>query len=393
MEVDPLRIAQIQDAMRPEGVDAVVLRLTENVLLATGWFVRVPGTAAVVVPASGKASLIVPSHEASEADADWSGLVHPFDEREWGSVDAALLSVLRGLAPRLEAVGGRIAIERGFEMVAPAAFTGESNAVGAPTLALVRDAFQARELVDFSETLESIRAVKTDREIDLIRRTNEIAAFGLEAFRRAAVPGATEVDVMVATEQAIASRGHGYGGARWVRGFATVSSGPALVDAWRYFWVTTRTIERGDAVMLELGTVADGYWSDHTRTVIAGRAKPELRNAYAAVRAAADAALAAAKPGASGGQVDAAARAACEAAGFAQHPHHTGHGTGFRYHESRPDIEVGSDHVLKAGNVVAVEPGLYGGQLASGVRHEDDAVIAEGGAVVLGGTDFDFELE
>ena len=98
--------------------------------------------------------------------------------------------------------------------------------------------------------------------------------------------------------------------------------------------------------MLELGTVADGYWSDHTRTVVAGSASPGLQEAYDAMRAAAPRASRRAKPGATGGDVDAASRAACAAPGFTQFPHHTGHGTGFRYHESRPQLVPGGTDIL-----------------------------------------------
>src|SRR5207245_3851085 len=98
-------------------------------------------------------------------------------------------------------------------------------------------------------------------------------------------------------------------------------------------------------VMLELGTCADGYWADHTRTVVAGRASDRQCEAMAAVLAAADAAFAAAKPGTAGADVDAASRATVAEHGFEQFPHHTGHGTGFRYHESRPQLVPGSDHV------------------------------------------------
>jgi Xaa-Pro aminopeptidase len=385
-------VTQIQEAMQEQGVDVVVLRLAENVLLATEWFVRASGSALVMVPASGVASLIVPIGGAEDATAGWSGSLVAYEEKDSESLDAALGRTLRDLSSELEADGGRVGIEGSFELIAPSSFAGESSAVCAPTLELVREAFRARELVDFTETLEAIRSVKTERELDLIQRTNEIAAFGFEAFKQAAVPGATEVEVMAATEQAIAVHGHGHRGARWVRGFATVGSGPALVDGWQYFRASTRRIERGDVVMLELGTVADGYWSDHTRTVVAGRATPTLRGAYLAVRAAGAAALAAARPGATGGEVDAAARAACAAAGFAQHRHHTGHGTGFRYHESRPAIQTGSDHVLEAGQVIVAEPGVYGPPLNTGVRHEDDAVVTADGAVILAGADFELEL-
>jgi len=102
--------------------------------------------------------------------------------------------------------------------------------------------------------------------------------------------------------------------------------------------------------------------------------------------------FAAARPGATGDDVDRASREACAAAGFVQFPHHTGHGTGFRYHESRPQLVPGSAHVLSAGNVIITEPGIYSSDLNGGVRHEDNAVVTDAGAVVLATTDYSFDL-
>ena len=118
-----------------------------------------------------------------------------------------------------------------------------------------------------------------------------------------------------------------------VRSWATVWSGPDTDIGWQYFRSRTRRIERNDVVMIEMGTVADGYWADHTRTVVAGRASPRQRAAFDTARGATRAAFAAARPGVDGDHVDAVARAFCREAGFEQFPHHTGHGTGFRYHE------------------------------------------------------------
>jgi Xaa-Pro aminopeptidase len=285
-----------------------------------------------------------------------------------------------------------VGYEGSFESIAPGSIHGEPNAVGLPTQALIKATFETERLYDMTESLETIRSVKTDDEIELIRRTNEIALFGLNAFKEHSVPGKTEIEVVAAVEQAITLHGHGYKGARWVRGFATVWSGADLAEGWKYWRARTRRIEAGDTVMLELGTGADGYWSDHTRTVVAGKATPRLREAYAAVRAAASAGFAAAVPGATGGEVDVASRAACLAAGFTQFAHHTGHGTGFRYHESRPQLVPGGTHVLAAGNVIITEPGVYSAELGGGVRHEDDAVVTPEGAKILATTDYDFEL-
>jgi Xaa-Pro aminopeptidase len=107
----------------------------------------------------------------------------------------------------------------------------------------------------------------------------------------------------------------------------------------------------------------------------------------AAVFAAQEAAFAAARPGATGGEVDAASRTACAEAGFEQFPHHTGHGVGFRYHESLPWITKGSDQVLEANMTIVTEPGVYEDGLG-GFRWEDDAVVTRDGAVRLVETDY-----
>jgi Xaa-Pro aminopeptidase len=383
----------MQAAMESSGVDAVVLRLAENIVLATRWYTQIPGLALVVVGRSGGATLLVPEYEASEVAEVWGGDIRTFPaiRNDGPAPGAEIERHLRELAAEHGAAGGVVGFEGSFESIAPGSIHGEPNAVGLPTQALVKQAFATEQLQDFTEPLEAMRAIKTAGEIELIRRTNEIAVFGLEAFKEHSVPGNTEVQVMAAVEHAIAVRGHGHDGARWVRGFCTVWSGPELADGWKYWRGRTRTIEQGDVVMLELGTVADGYWSDHTRTVVAGTASPRLREAYDAVRAAASAGFAAAKPGATGDDVDRASREACAAAGFTQFPHHTGHGTGFRYHESRPQLVPGGTHVLSAGNVIITEPGVYEAELNGGVRFEDNAVVTADGAVVLATTDYDFE--
>jgi Xaa-Pro aminopeptidase len=389
------RVAQIQSEMVLAGLDAVVFRLAENVVLATGWYPQFGGATMVVVGRSGDPALLVPDYELDEVSSVWDGDLHgiPSIANEDATPGSVIPRLLRSLAEEHNAVGGLIGFEGSYESIAPPAFHGEPNAVGLPTQVLLKEAFETERLADFTEQLESLKSNKLDRELECIRRTNEVACFGLNAFREHAVPGKTEVEVMAAVEHAILVNGYGYMGARWVRGYCNIRSGSVLASGWQYWPARPRRIERGDVVLLELGTVVDGYWSDHTRTVVAGRATPQLRDAHAAVMHAVQAALDAAKPGACGGDVDAAARAACTSAGFVQFPHHTGHGTGFRYHESRPQIIPHGQDTLSSGQVIVVEPGIYGEELNGGVRHEDDAVITPNGAVPLATTDFPFELD
>ncbi len=386
------RVAQLQAAMAGSELDAVVLRLPESIVLATGYWPQMGGLGLVLVPGEGEATLVAPAHEEADVRRRWSGPVEGFaaGRLDMEPAAAAIARLLRALAGRHGLEGATIGYEGGFELVAPPRFDGEPGAVAEGTRQLIRAAFQTDRLVDVTRTLDAIRLVKTDAEIERLRLTNEIAAFGLDAFKEHALAGRTEASLAAVVEAAIVSDGHGHRGARTVRAYATVCSGAATATAWQYFLHGDRRIERDDVVMLELGTCVDGYWSDHTRTVVAGTATDGQREAMAAVLAGVDAALAAAVPGASGGDVDRASRSAVRAGGFEQFPHHTGHGTGFRYHEAAPLLVPDGVDVLRAGMVLAIEPGVYREGLG-GFRWEDDAVLGAGGPERLTRTSYGFE--
>lgn len=383
------RIDEIQAALAEAGAQAALLRLPENVMLATGWWVQIGGLGLVVVPRQGPATLLVPEYEAEEARARWPGDIRTFPAIRIYRPTAAteIPRLLAELAAEHGVTGAPVGYEGSYEAVAPAQIDGEPNAVARPTIELVKSAFETDDLVDLTPLLEPIKARKTARDVEQLRITNEIARFGLDAFKEHAVAGRSEAEIAAAVGAAIVANGHGYRGVRVVRCYPTVWSGPETASGWQYFRSRDRRVQRDDVVMLELATVADGYWADHTRTVVAGTASERQREALAAVFAAQEAAFAAARPGASGAEVDAVSRVACKEAGFDQFPHHTGHGVGFRYHEATPWITVGSDQLLEAGNVVVAEPGVYEDGLG-GFRWEDDAVVTEHGAERLAATDW-----
>ena len=147
-------------------------------------------------------------------------------------------------------------------------------------------------------------------------------------------------------------------------------------------FVTERKIQKGDLITIDWGASVDGYFSDLTRTYAVGKIDPELRRVYDAVKEANAAGRAAAKPGGTGQDVDRAARAVIDKAGFGEYfTHRTGHGLGLEGHEE-PDMKEGETMPLEPGMTFTVEPGIYlTGK--SGVRIEDDMVITESGAESL----------
>lgn len=383
------RIEQLQRGMAEIGVDALFLRLPENVMLAAGWWVQIPGLGIAVVPREGRPALLIPEYEAHELSDRWTGDTLTFPAIRFDGPGAAteIPRLLGEFVADRELQGAAVGYEGSFESIAPAQIDGEPNMIGIPTLDLIRSAFGTQQLVDATGLLERVKAVKTEYDLERLRITNEVAMIGLNAFKEHALPGRSEAEIAAEVGRAIVAEGHGYRGARVVRCYPTVWSGRETATGWQYFRSRNRAVERDDVVMIELGTVVDGYWADHTRTVVAGTASERQRDAMAAVLAAQDAAFAAAVPGATGDAVDRAARETCAAAGFEQFPHHTGHGVGFRYHEAMPWLTKGSDQAVAANMVIVAEPGIYADGLG-GFRSEDDAFVTATGAVRLAETSY-----
>jgi Xaa-Pro aminopeptidase len=121
-----------------------------------------------------------------------------------------------------------------------------------------------------------------------------------------------------------------------------------------------------------------GYCSDITRTVFTGSPPPEVDECYGVLRAAQQAAVAAAGSGVTAEHVDGVAREIITGAGYGDlFVHRTGHGIGIEEHED-PYLVVGNDQQLLPGHAFSVEPGIYHpGRF--GMRLEDIVVIGADG--------------
>lgn len=139
-----------------------------------------------------------------------------------------------------------------------------------------------------------------------------------------------------------------------------------------------KKIAKGDFITMDYGAVVDGYHSDMTRTVAVGEISSKQAEIYETVLSAQKKSLETLKAGISGFDADKAARDIIENAGYGGFfGHGTGHGVGLQIHES-PRLSPKSKHILEAGDVVTVEPGIYLPD-EFGVRIEDMAFITENG--------------
>ena len=123
--------------------------------------------------------------------------------------------------------------------------------------------------------------------------------------------------------------------------------------------------------------VNGGYWGDLTRCGTVGPPSDWARDAWAVVRDAQAAAIAACRAGTPARDVDAAQRRIVEAAGgLGKCLHGAGHAMGAEIHEP-PYLVPRTAAPLEPGNVLTVEPGLYATGVG-GIRLEDDVAVTDG---------------
>jgi Xaa-Pro dipeptidase len=386
---DSDRIRRIKTALRASGLDALILRMPENIVMAFGIWPMNGFSYALFTASDGPVALIAPSCEDREMDECWAGDVQFFVWPRLGMDDP--LEVIRGrlreLARRHGLGRAKIGYEGSFEAVAPPHNAGEPLVPCESSIRYLRSIFPSAAWCDATALLHTLRATKTAREIAKLRIAHRAAGFGLEKFHQSVGTGISEAELAGLVYAECLARAVEMRGVRHVNVYPQVSGGANAHRAWRPV-VTTgrRRLKHGEIAVLELAVCVDGFWADVTRVKAAGRPSTMHNEAFAAVLAAQAAALRAIKPGVAASRPHEAATKVLVDAGFAgQVVHLTGHGVGFRYHEPEPFLMPGNEMRLRRGHVCTVEPGLYD-PAWGGIRLEDNIVVTSGGADVLSKT-------
>jgi len=231
--------------------------------------------------------------------------------------------------------------------------------------------------------IEALRMQKDEAELTEIRRAIGYAERAFERLRQGLRPEDDEYRVSHRLEQLMREEG------------AMAAAFPAIVavgdrSALPHAPLTRTRLGDGEFVLFDWGADGGFYKSDLTRVLAGHSISPQLRRVHQAVRTAQHRAMQTIRPGVKAHEVDAAARAALEEVGLAEHfTHGLGHGLGLEIHEG-PFLRPNSDTVLATGMVMTVEPGVY---LTGwgGVRIEDDVLVTPDGCEVL--TQVSRELE
>ncbi|HEY1818941.1 MAG TPA: Xaa-Pro peptidase family protein [Trebonia sp.] len=330
-----LRHRKVRDAMAAQGLDALLAFAPawrrENVRYFTD--APVAGTAAfALVPASGPVS----AYSTRRAD------LHAIAAHGWvtdGDVidvhaPAALTARLGDLHP------ARLGVAH-YELL--------------PRLLAdkLRDALPNTEIVSATRLMDGLRLVKSDWEIDRMRRVDAAVAAGWQAFVDVVEPGLPEYAIVAAVEAAIKQHGA-------EDNFMLIASGGDEVRGMTA--PSPRVLERGDMVRTELTPQLDGYWLQICRSVTVGKASDAQRRSFDLFNEAVEAGMAAVRPGVSAHDVAKAQNDVFRARGYgeyctSQYTRVRGHGHGLHLDET-PIIE-GNETVLPENAVFIIHPNTY----------------------------------
>lgn len=231
----------------------------------------------------------------------------------------------------------------------------------------------AAKLEATSGLIAGLRAVKDEHEVRLIRKAVKIQQKALEATLKKLKPGRTELEVAARLEAEMKSLGSREPGFQSIVAAGANGSLP-------HYRPRNARIRKGEPVLIDWGAVYEGYHSDMTRVVCLGKWPKLIKEIYAIVLEAQEAAAAALAPGRSTREIDGIARDIITRAGYGDRfGHGLGHGIGYNAHEEPRLTHMLPPSELVPGHVVTVEPGIYLPGVG-GVRIEDDYLITESGA-------------
>lgn len=144
-----------------------------------------------------------------------------------------------------------------------------------------------------------------------------------------------------------------------------------------------RAAQPGEMAIFDLSVRLRGYYSDMCRSFVVDRQPNEAQKvAHERVLQVLKDVARRIRPGASCRELFHAAHKELEGFRGWSFMHHLGHGVGLNGHEG-PRLNPHWDDTLEPGNVIAVEPGLYGPDLRVGLRIEQMFLVTETGAEML----------
>lgn len=361
------RTAAAQKIMARLGLSALLLTTEPEVRYFTGfdtifwlsptrpWF--------VVIPAKGAPIAVIPEIGGPSMSQTWLS-----DVRTWlaPQPEDDGISLLADTLHEVLPDGGVLGIPMGHET---------HIRMPAADFAALRARLENVQIADGTEVIRSLRMVKSEAEIAKIARICSIASSAFENLPNHIRAGDTERQAFAKFKIDLLQQGADdvpyLVGSSGPNGFADVINRPS-----------DRVIENGDLLLLDTGSLYDGYSCDFDRNFAFGYASDEAKVAYDLAFRATEAGLHAARPGITTSQLWSAMAKVLEDGGCSAHQiGRMGHGLGMQVTEWPSNMP--SDHTpIQAGMVLTLEPAFAFGD-GKMMLHEENIVIQEDGAELL----------
>ncbi|EBA07674.1 M24 family metallopeptidase [Sagittula stellata] len=360
------RVARLQAAMVAQGMDALLLTAAADVFYVTGFLTRFWESPArpwfVAVPVAGDPVAVIPSIGADLMARTWMDDLRTWDAPCPGDDGVSLLSAtLRDLVPDHGRIGVPMGLETHLRM--PLA-----------DYARVRDAIAPRQFVDGTAAVQRVREIKSAPEVEKIRQSCAIAGRAFDRVPEIAGPGRPLDTVFRDFQRLLLEECADWvsyvAGAAGPEGYADVIS-PAGPDP----------MAMGDVLMLDTGTVRDGYFCDFDRNYAVGEPSTAVRKSHEALWQATEDALDELRPGMLARDVHRILSEGLTARGVEPGGGRLGHGLGVTLTEW-PSFTPQDKTELREGMVLTLEPGAW---VAPGrmLVHEENIVLRADGPELL----------
>ena len=361
------RLARAQTMMRALKLDAVLLTTETNVRYFSGYFTQFWQSPTrpwfLILPLTGKPIAVIPTIGVVGMSNTWVEDIRawpsPFPEDDGVSL---LSQTLADLPKRFGRLGMTLGRETHLRMPQQQ----------------VQSLYASNhfDLVDVSREVLHLRSLKSAAEINRVAHICGVTSNAFAELPNFARVGMTEREVVAAFRMELLHQGADHSP------FIVSSSGPDGYDD-IIMGPTDRLVESGDVLIIDTGTVWQGYFCDFDRNWCFGDCSDETKSAYTTVYQATNAGFEAAKPGNTTSDLYRAMWPIMQAGGaLGNDVGRLGHGLGSDLTEW-PSNTATDDTVLEVGMIMTLEPGMSylnkSGQVKQMV-HEENIVITEEGA-------------
>jgi Xaa-Pro aminopeptidase len=218
-------------------------------------------------------------------------------------------------------------------------------------VAALKQQFAAASFIDVTAGIDAIKAIKSQEEIALIRRTARLQDDVFTEVLKEIRPGLRDIDVTSIAQR----KGQILGSEQGI--FLGGSSPLGIRSPFVPRYMQGRTLEKGDhlSLLVEINGPG-GFYTEIARTVVLGKASSELKDGFAAVKAAQEYSLSLMKPGTPVKEIFEKHNAYMTRNGMPAESRLYAHGQGYDMVE-RPLIRQDDDMALQQGMCLAVHPG------------------------------------